>query len=254
VLSIAGISAFAAPVNITVFDGEGSGTGWYGTNEDQEVSNGCVTGQQWDLEAFKLDGSSLSLVGGYNFKNGEVDPYYSLDPRNRLPRYNSGDIFIDVTGNAKYGSTLPSQGYNANKNVLNSNGWDYVLDLNMEKLTYDVFKIDASDIVSTSFFNINSDANPWRYVSGGEFVTSGTIGYVTGLTNAQTGFTGGSHNMLTVDLSFLGNTNFTAHYTMQCGNDNIIGKGTVRVPEPTAISLLGSGFLFLAMFFRKRKV
>jgi len=226
-------SLHADPVNITQYDGEGSGTGWYGSQEDQEVSNGCVANQNWDLEAFMLDGSSLSLIGGYDFRNGREN-------------FDAGDIFIDVDNNAQYGTTLSSS-ITGEQVVANTFGWDYVLDLHMDNLTYDVYSLTPQSEVVTVHYSINADANPWRYASGGALVTSGVIDYVTGLTNDQTGMTGGSHNMLTVDLAFLDHgQDFTAHNAIQCGNDNIIGKGTVSVPEPGIYSLFVSGFLLLS--------
>ena len=36
--------------NITIPDLVGSGSGWAGAQEDQEVEPGCLTGQQWDME------------------------------------------------------------------------------------------------------------------------------------------------------------------------------------------------------------
>ena len=79
--------------NITIYDGNSSSeTGWYGTQEDQEVEPGMQTGQYWDLEGFFLDGSMLSMVGGFNFKTGRDG-------------YTSGDIFIDIDGDAGGGYT-----------------------------------------------------------------------------------------------------------------------------------------------------
>ena len=75
-LSLVGGQVFGK--NITIFDGETSNSQTYyqGTGvarEDQEVEppssiNGGV--QQWDLEAMLLNGSKLTMVGGYNFING----------------------------------------------------------------------------------------------------------------------------------------------------------------------------------------
>lgn len=248
VLSVAGITAFAEPLNITVSDKEGSGTGWYGIeNEDEEVTTGCVATQPWDLEAFILDGTTLSLVGGYDFINGKDN-------------YLSGDIFIDVTNDAKYGSELSgSSAANGYFEVANANGWDYVIDLDVKNGKYDIYSLSTESIVKTAFYAQNACSNPWTFV-GNEIdkLNKDALAFSYSTINGSTvdtySFTGSSHNKLSVDLSFLGNTDFTAHYTMQCGNDNIIGKGTVNVPEPASISLLGIGFLFLGLFSRKRKV
>jgi hypothetical protein len=247
VLTVTGVTSFALPINITTYDGEGSGTGWYGTNEDQEVSNGCVTGQNWDVEAFVLDGTKLSLFGGYNFVTGERDNYRNLT-------FTSGDIFLDIDGDARYGSSISSSNNNRDgyQTVRNNNGWDYVLDLDMQNLSYNIYGLTDQSLVETVYFSQNADANPWRYTSGGGFVGNGIITYATMLTDSQTGLRGGYHNQLTVDLSFLGSTSFTAHYTMGCGNDNIIGQGVVDVPEPGLLGLVALGILFLP-FVNKRK-
>ena len=77
---------------ITIDDkNEASGL-WYTTPaapnvDDQEVEPGMVRNQVWDLEGFFLKGSELSLSGGYNFEDGEAG-------------FMSGDIFIDVDGDA----------------------------------------------------------------------------------------------------------------------------------------------------------
>ena len=91
--------------NITIYDNRVSGSpgDWYNRGnapgEDQEVEPGMLTGQSWDLEGFLLNGNILSMVGGYNFKDGVM---YNRD------LITSGDIFIDVNGDAKYGKDDPA--------------------------------------------------------------------------------------------------------------------------------------------------
>ncbi len=92
-------------------------------------------------------------------------------------------------------------------------------------------------------------SNPWRYNAGigdGELISnaSGTFQVLTntlGYNYYATGF----------DLSFLGvNQEFIAHFTMGCGNDNLMGRGSV--PEPSTMFLIGTGFFGLAAVSRKK--
>ena len=232
--------------NITIYDGSSSGTGWYGANEDQEVEPGDVTGQVWDLEGFFLDGAELSMVGGYNFASGQVDPYRSQNT------YLSGDIFLDVTGDFNLGSSLGTgDGY---KTINNSFGYDYAIDFDFSTGEYQVFSLTENSLLSSVYFRENDKSNAFQYESGGTSLTSGTFSYLTGLLDEEVDLSGGSHNAVVIDLSsFLGdNVTFTSHFTMGCGNDNLLGKGTTSVPEPTPMILLGSSLIGLAGFGRKK--
>lgn len=241
--------------NITIADGNSDSTNsWYtdGANEDdQEVEPGNQTGQIWDLEGFFLNGTSLTMVGGYDFINGQGG-------------YASGDIFIDVNGDAIYGvaenSTL--RGY---KTVTGATfGYDYVIDLDFSpnSLSYKVFKLDSLTSL-TVYYGENYESNPWQYVNGGEEIVAaaGTIGYQTDLSDADTGFLGDttdaprSHNSATVDIGFLGHgVDFTSHFTIGCGNDNLMGKGTTPTPEPATMLLFGFGLIGLAGVGRRKLI
>jgi hypothetical protein len=260
-------SAFANPfgTNITISDKNYAGNGWYSNREDQETENNpnTVTSQQWDLEGMFLSGSELTLVGGFDFKNGV---YWAADRH----LYKTGDIFIDINGDAKYGTaangnsgaTTYGNGPHA-ATMANSFGWDYVLDLNFTTMTYNVVSLSAQSIV-TRVMDVAS-SNPWTYSSGGTALSgyqNQSMTYTAGLTNASTGFQGDStnttgystgsnqHYALQVDLSFLAGQTATFHYTMECGNDNLMGQA--HVPEfGSSVLLFGAALLGLAGVRRK---
>jgi len=233
------VLAYDFGTNITISDKNTFGTtGWYSDREDEETEPGMIANQSWDLEGFFLKGNTLTMVGGYDFVNGN---------QNLM----SGDLFFDVNGDAKYGDIHGAAG---NHIVTDTFGYDYVMDLNFEDFSYNVYALGAGSSTITSQESVNQGSNPWRYNAGGTFVTSGSFNYLTGLSNADTGLSGGSHNVLTgLDLSFLApETQFMSHFTMQCGNDNAMGAGeTSGTPEPATMFLLGSGLVGLAGLRKK---
>jgi hypothetical protein len=230
--------------NITIPDGTYSGTNWYGDHEDNEVEPNNVANQSWDLEGFFLSGTTLTLVGGYDFLNGN-------------DRQKSGDIFIDVDVDAIHGSSatgldnLTKDGYQI---IKNSYGYDYVLDMDFTTETYSVYQIDSDTQLESVFYRQNDGSNAWLYTQDGEEILSGiAFSYLTGLTDSDVdGLTGNFHNAVSVDLGFLSHgTAFTSHFTMGCGNDNLMGQA-VLAPEPATLALFGIGLICLAGIGRKK--
>lgn len=217
--------------NITIYDTMGP-LGVNQGGEDQEVEPLCGWAQQWDLEGFILNGKMLSMVGGFNFKDGEGV-------------YKPGHIFLDVNGDAAYGNALTGTGGFEAQRLNADFHYEYAL---VPKFapggnTYDVYKLNDASLLMV-WAPQNDESNPWQLVleTGELYLSNLPLLYQTGLTDAATGFLGGNHNQLIMDLSWLLEGLSIAHYTMECGNDNLVGK----VPIPGTLVLLGSGMLGLA--------
>lgn len=218
-------------LDITINDGVGTGTGWYSAlRENNETEPGTIIGQKWDMESFTLvDNTLLTMTGGYNFTN--PSGYGGFRP---------GDLFVDYDDDGDY---------------------DLVATISSAGTTYDVYSVGNTYSV---FYGVLSASNPWKYKDGGNLITSGepiTYGsYVDGE---------GTHYTADLDLTWLNpylltGVPITLHNTMECGNDNLMGRympvttGGFGDPDPVpdggdTLVYLGAGLLTLGLFYKKRQ-
>lgn len=284
------VQALAVPTNITIadkspdfngFTGDGSwssgGTNTTGLNvglEDNETervnSAGFVTiaGQQWDMEGFIRDGSKLYIVAGYDLLNGQ-------------PGGRPGDLFIKVGGTAPSGSPTAVNTGNVANGVSPAYGYTYAVDLSLAQTyvsggsyssvgsfgsTATVYDLNAASMLNTAIYD-QSNSNPWKVDNslGNSFDTTfnTNISYSTNVADPfGQGFAGSYHNVLEIDISFLGSipvgTNLWFSYTMECGNDSLKGNtssGLQQVPDNGMSALfisLGLAATAVAGFKRRR--
>lgn len=265
VLSTGKAEALTLGTNITIWDRSGSGSDWYGVQEDQEVALGMPTGQSWDLEGFFLNGDKLFIVGGMNFANDTG--------QNNWRDRRMGDIFFDLDGDVTYGPDSPAGN--------GTHGYEYALRLLFYKkgqvpgtYSYDLYQLSSSSVTLGVHYSDNRYSNPWRLkpetvtetvdekqvVTFPELVGTGTFNYHRNLDHGDVAdLLGDVHYAvelsLTGALSFLDGASFMTHLTPSCGNDNLMGFTEVPIPGvvpiPGAVILLGSGLIGLAGVRRK---
>lgn len=280
------VAGTALATNITISD-ENIGTGgyyttnwWAQTNEDQETEPGTIDRQGWDLEGMFITGTTLTMVGGWNFTSGGPGSYNYVK---------SGDIFIDITGDAVFGtgdhSLAHATGAPANASTAGATvewdwGYDYAIKVDWTNKTYQVFN-DLQQMYTTNVTEgiNNPDSSPWVLASGGGGpldLGGGIFTGTVGTPNADGyGFLGDStsddHYAVSFDLSWLlpvfsnplaTNGAATFHFTQACGNDTLMGRayvnggsfiGTPPVPEPASMGILGMGLLGLVATRLRKK-
>lgn len=245
--------------NITIYDNTSSSTyGWYGQQEDNEVEPGCINTQIWDLEGFFLDNYTLTIIGGFDFASG-------VKINNPDDIITSGDIFIDIDGDVTYGGNQANPTHRSNGiiELNNAYGYDYAIRLNFDNnqtwYTYEVYEI--KNTVYSVYYGHNDWSNPWKYkeASDEQPIYTGLITYYdsTQLDSMNLGLAGDNNNnnhyAFSVDLSFLPHgAHFISHFTIECGNDNLMGQGALPAPEPATIFLFGSGLIGFAVFAKRK--
>jgi hypothetical protein len=249
--------------DVTIFDGNNDKNrndfwdkNWHGSSaEDQEVEPGMIANQSWDLEGTFVSDNQLTLVGGYDFVNGNSG-------------FNSGDIFLSTDADLRYGDD--HQRSDANDLVQEQYGYEYVLDLDLENGSFYIIELSDDTWLQEAYYGVNEGSSPWQYnaendfieknrnkkktvtiANSGNLVGEGRLFVTSDLSDEETGFEGGTHYALSLDLSAIyaaigWDHTFYSHFTMGCGNDNLMGSWDgIEIPEPGTIALLSMGLIGL---------
>ncbi len=232
--------------NITIADGQldPSQPGMGQAGEDNEVEPGAILRQPWDLEGFFQEGWELGMVGGYNFKVGNNT-------------VTSGDIFLSTVGSFDELGVGVANTVKGNQLVTDNYGYEYVIDLDFDTSTYEVYELTQNSKLWTGSKPIHASSNPWQYNHDDNpndvSIASGQFNFLAGVDAPI--FDGNTHYAVTgISLTFLGDhTDFYSHFTMGCGNDNLLGRGMTPAPEPATMLLFGAGIAGLASRRYSRK-
>jgi len=252
--------ALVLGTEVTIYDEDSANQNWYRAGEDGEVEPGMAHGQKWDLEGFFLNNNTLTMVGGYDFWDGQ----YSTSGHggsDRNNNFSSGDLFISVDRPLFGANDINNSAVDGNVVEKNRYGYDYVFDLDFEAATWALYAIDDQTDVVTSYYRQNQQSNPWQFDAdrGMNSLATGAIGYEDQtFTDAETGKQGVKHYAASFDLSALyaqlsQDETLFAHFTMECGNDNLMGSWEATVvPEPATLALLTLGLGGLVASRRKQ--
>jgi hypothetical protein len=234
--------------------------------EDNEVEPGMTASQGWDLEGMFLSGGVLSMVGGWDFVGGIPRggfPVSYTDEGERIDYFDSGDIFIAVDTNPF--TVTPPNPYNAAAAASNWRGFVYVLDVNWQTGTYNIYEIDddgigADDSMVTVTLNENRpESDPFLYEPHGgnsplngaplSFVEYATADGDTILPDFAETLVNPNHYAVSFNIQSLAadliGHEVWFHFTMECGNDVLRGylplddEGGSFAPEPTTLALVG---------------
>lgn len=250
--------------NITINDQQTPNASHWGApgvgrgGEDQETEPGTAAAQSWDLEAFTLNGKSLKIYTGYNLLTGN-NPY------------GTGDLFIDVNGDANWKPGADNSIFKTTDNSIFK--YDYVVHFTGRvgitvSGNYDVYRIASTADVKLLETKFKSGSNPWvlDVANSKSGLTKVGAGNLTLTANTAwkiqadgTDLIGGSTRFphyisSSIDLGFLQpgelNNKTLFHLTMECGNDTLVGL----VPDGgMTFTLLGAAMAGLCFMTRRQK-
>lgn len=259
-LAILGIASNASAYNITINDAQSpNAAGWNAPGvgrggEDEETEPHTLANQRWDFEAFTVNHGKLKIYTGFNMLTGESP-------------YGTGDIFIDINGDANW---KPGTDNSINGVTDNSKfHYDYVIHFTGRSGTsvtgaYDVYAIADNSNVKFLETKFQAGSNPWildekstdirKVGSGNLSLTKDTHFNILADGEKLTGGSNFAPHWISndIDLSFASGINGKTlfHLTQECGNDSLVGQ---LADGGTTLALMGAAMSGLSFFVRRNR-